>query len=600
MHRSDNPNFRTFFFLLIGLAFSAEAQEKFKTDLLAGPTPWTHTRFLDDDAAFTFAIVADLTGGYREGVFPTAVDKLNLLQPEFVISIGDMIEGYTEDSLQIDRWWEQFNGWIGKLDMPFFYMPGNHDITNNLLIEKWEARYGSTYYHFVYKDVLFMVLNSEEAGEEGVSPEQAEYFQKVIETNTDVRQTIMLLHRPLWRDENQSNFLKIEALLKNRPYTVFAGDTHHYQKTVRHGRNYYVLSTTGGGNNLLGPAFGEFDQIALVHAGERQASLVNLELEGILADDIVTDDGAELGSAFLRSSRLSYTPIYADQTSNSFATTVSMTNTTDRILRLKGKFFYNPALLPDIHEINQGILPGKTLTIPLTINGTNYTAKAGPLVLDYSLEAESKATPFLRRESQLEIYVAETFPVTRLKKEAAQGSTDEWDFDLQKPGQLGYYTNTWQGPSDCSIAFSVNYDSENLYLRAKVTDEEVIENHFRSYWEKDGLEFRLRFPSASERETYKTLTVGFSPLAADQFPPFQASDPLFAGIPLTSSVEKDGYTSMLTIPLRLLEIYTRQSVKTFFLQVTVYDHDGMEDQYQGTAFSWHTDFPGAGRFELVD
>ncbi|HSI75081.1 MAG TPA: hypothetical protein VK957_04285 [Lunatimonas sp.] len=106
--------------VLTHLPSSAQVSAKFQTDIPSGPTPWTHTRFLDDDSAITFAIVSDLTGGYREGIFPQAVDKLNSLHPEFVISIGDMIEGYTEDSLQIDRWWEQFNGWVGKLDMPFF------------------------------------------------------------------------------------------------------------------------------------------------------------------------------------------------------------------------------------------------------------------------------------------------------------------------------------------------------------------------------------------------------------------------------------------------------------------------------------------------
>ncbi len=113
-----------------------------------------------------------------------------------------MIEGYPKDSLQIDRWWEQFNGWVGKLDMPFFYMPGNHDITNNLLVRKWESLYGRTYYHFIYKDVLYLVLNSEEEGGERISSAQANYFKDVLDTYPDVKQTIMLIHNPVWRDDH--------------------------------------------------------------------------------------------------------------------------------------------------------------------------------------------------------------------------------------------------------------------------------------------------------------------------------------------------------------------------------------------------------------
>lgn len=585
--------------VLSHLPASAQNQTKFQTDIPSGPTPWTHTRFLDDNSAFTFAIVADLTGGYREGIFPQAVDKLNSLHPEFVISIGDMIEGYTEDSLQIDRWWEQFNGWVGKLDMPFFYMPGNHDVTNKLLVKKWESLYGRTYYHFIYKDVLFLVLNSEEEGGERISSAQADYFKTVLETYPDVKQTIMLIHNPVWHDDKQLNFQKIEEWLKNRPYTVFAGHTHHYQKTVRHGRDYYVLSTTGGGNNLLGPAFGEFDQIALVRSSGTETSVVNLELDGILADDIVTDKGAALGRSFIKSSKLSYTPMYPKKTADSQETTVSLTNETDRILRLTGKFFYNPNLLPDIHEINQLVLPGRKLDIPIKINVANTSRMTGPLVLSYTLQTESRDEPFLRLESQLDLHVAEIFPVNRLRRED-QEQPDSWNIGVKQPGKLGYYPQTWQGPDDCSLSFSVSYDSDNLYLKAKVTDDDVIENPFRNYWEKDGMEFRFRFPVVDEPDSYKELTLGFSPLEGDMYPSFRASDPLFAAIPLTSKVEKDGYTTTLTLPIRLLEFFTRQSVKSFFLQVTVYDHDGLEDQYQGTEFSWHADFPGAGRFEVVD
>ncbi|HSI75080.1 MAG TPA: hypothetical protein VK957_04280 [Lunatimonas sp.] len=238
-------------------------------------------------------------------------------------------------------------------------MPGNHDVTNNLLVKKWKSLYGRTYYHFIYKDVLFLVLNSEEKDGERISSAQANYFKEVLETYPDVKQTIMLIHNPVWRDDRQKNFQKIEEWLKNRPYTVFAGHTHHYQKTVRRGRVYYVLSTTGGGSNLQGPAFGEFDQIALVRSSGRETSVVNLELNGILANDVVTDD-------------------------------------------------------------------------------------------------------------------------------------------------------------------------------------DVIENPFRNYWEKDGMEVRFRFPVVHEPKGHKELTLGFSPLEGDMYPSFRTSDPLFAAIPLTSKVEKGG------------------------------------------------------------
>jgi hypothetical protein len=66
---------------------------------LAGATPWTSAGFQNDPDEFQFVIIGDRTGGANvEGTFALAVDQLNLLQPEFVINVGDLIEGYSDDA----------------------------------------------------------------------------------------------------------------------------------------------------------------------------------------------------------------------------------------------------------------------------------------------------------------------------------------------------------------------------------------------------------------------------------------------------------------------------------------------------------------------
>src|SRR3954467_10373219 len=89
--------------------------------------PVTHLRLNNDRADFQFAIVSDRTGGHRAQVFSRAVEKLNLLQPEFVLSVGDLIEGGSKDEKKLDAEWQEFDGYIARLQMPFFYVPGNHD-----------------------------------------------------------------------------------------------------------------------------------------------------------------------------------------------------------------------------------------------------------------------------------------------------------------------------------------------------------------------------------------------------------------------------------------------------------------------------------------
>src|SRR5271168_4496648 len=55
--------------------------------------PWTSLQLNNDPDMFHFAVVSDRTGGHRARVFSEAVDRLNLLQPAFVVSVGDFIEG---------------------------------------------------------------------------------------------------------------------------------------------------------------------------------------------------------------------------------------------------------------------------------------------------------------------------------------------------------------------------------------------------------------------------------------------------------------------------------------------------------------------------
>src|SRR5262245_8467382 len=70
--------------------------------------PWTNLRLNNDPADFRFALVSDRTGGHRARIFSQAVEQLNLLQPEFVLCVGDLIEGGTEKIDRLETEWKEF------------------------------------------------------------------------------------------------------------------------------------------------------------------------------------------------------------------------------------------------------------------------------------------------------------------------------------------------------------------------------------------------------------------------------------------------------------------------------------------------------------
>lgn len=64
--------------------------------------PWTHLDIENRPEDFHFAIVTDRTGGHRDGVFREAMNQINLLRPGLVMSVGDLIEGGSDDSAKLD------------------------------------------------------------------------------------------------------------------------------------------------------------------------------------------------------------------------------------------------------------------------------------------------------------------------------------------------------------------------------------------------------------------------------------------------------------------------------------------------------------------
>jgi 3',5'-cyclic AMP phosphodiesterase CpdA len=261
--------------------------------------PWTHLRLNNDPADFQFAIVSDRTGGHRAQVFARAVEQLNLLQPEFVLSVGDLIEGYSDDRPRVEAQWREFQAYLGRLQMPFFYVPGNHDLSNAFADKLWQEKFGRRFYHFVYRNTLFLVLNSEDPpGKLGhIGAEQLAAVRRALDDNRAVRWTVVAVHRPLWTEPGpqKNGWLEVEKTLAGRPYTVFAGHIHRFQKFVRQGQNYYQLATTGGASRLRGVRYGEFDQVAWVTMKKDGPVIANILLDGVYPADMRRPPSEEEG-----------------------------------------------------------------------------------------------------------------------------------------------------------------------------------------------------------------------------------------------------------------------------------------------------------------
>ena len=270
---------------------------------------------------FHFIILGDRTGGRRPGVFSKAIEIADEMKPDFIISVGDFIEGYTTDLATLNGEWAAFEEIIDRLSVPFFYTVGNHDFSNDTMADVWRERRGRDYYAFTYKDVLFISLNTEDPpvplsadilerakrfkeamradpeatqarvldavrnrpetpklpGSVAISKAQIAWAKRTLRNHADVRWTIVLMHKPAWLYDSAS-FEEIETALADRPFTVIAGHEHYFTSEQRNGRQYIDMGTTGGVWLKDGP--GRFDHFLWATMSDEGPQFVSIPVKG--------------------------------------------------------------------------------------------------------------------------------------------------------------------------------------------------------------------------------------------------------------------------------------------------------------------------------
>lgn len=438
---------------------------------------------LVDAPVLRFAILPDRTGGMRAGAYELGVKKVELLQPEFVMSIGDLIDGYTEDPDVWNEQWDEMEVILSGLSMPFYYVAGNHDVSNEGLLSEWNRRHGCPYYSFVRGDVLFLVLNTEDRVGGGIGDVQAGYFREVIRENTDVSWIMVFMHRPLWLNEDQKGYEMVEEVLADRKYAVFSGHLHHYLKAERNGMPHYVLATCGGGSGLRGPVFGEFDHIMWVTLNRDGPKVVNLALSGIFEDDIVHESNLDVIENLRGGTWFQILPILAE--SDEFDRLdgyIVLSNPTSRDLKVSGALPGNGLVGVEIGSIDRVLGAGTQERVPFSLivreQGVGVHA-LNESRLEFELEA-----------CCLVDGVCVGLPSRGLVRVDAPRQIVESGDSISVDGDLSdwsdaYFTEVshpmlvqekwdWSGPQDGRFVFAVRAHNDTVYVAVKTVDDRIL------------------------------------------------------------------------------------------------------------------------------
>ena len=592
----------------------AQAQEsaspRIIIESIEGAKPFTSLDVNNGAKNFQFAIVSDRTGGHRPGIFLDGVRKLNLLQPEFVMSVGDLIEGYTTDKAEIDRQWTEFNGFIDELTAPFFYVPGNHDYTNEVLAEEWKERFGKDYYHFQYNDILFLCLNSEDnvrgAGRGTVDDEQYEYIKQTLEENTDVKWTLVFMHQPLWDQEAETKrWSDVEALLADREHTVFAGHRHRYVKYDRgHGNNYFILATTGGGSPLRGPKLGEFDHVVWITMTSEGPIIANLALDGIWGEDVFTEELAQRMQPLLQSQAVSVEPLLVqNNTFEAHEAEVKLTNNTDVPMRINLTIQANPKIVPSFGAQSYEVSPNSVEVVKLGLKANEATPldSIEPLVLHSTIAYHGEDIPKVSFESTYQLRPEKVAVISPVKSSVQiDGSLDEWSELVYTVGENGYVDSdpfSHQGHEDASFQFDVTYDDDYLYVGAKVTDDQLETTPGKNPFDQDGVSVlidarpeNISALETGERIFREVLYLGISPLEEADSSKLFLADRLPEGTQAAVNRTNEGYVAEFAVPISYLSELQSGSWESLRINVGVRDFDN-DGQHQTTLF-WKPDWRG--------
>ncbi|MEM6365073.1 MAG: LamG-like jellyroll fold domain-containing protein, partial [Planctomycetota bacterium] len=281
-----------------------------------------------------FVVFGDRTGGVPAGleVLKQAIVDTNLLDPDLVMTVGDLIQGYNETPEWL-RQMQEYQDIMDTLNMRWFPVAGNHDVywrgetppPQGHHEVNYETHFGPLWYTFAHKNAGFIVLYSDEGDPatnqkafnvpmlQRMSDEQLAFLDTALATHQDRDHVFVFLHHPRWKGGGYAggnwNVVEDMLLAAGNVSGVFAGHIHRMRydevgsdnqddpKPTSRTLPYYTLATTGGHLDADIPGAGYLHHFNIVTVRESRVTVASLPVGTVV-------DPKEFTPAFIRDTEL--------------------------------------------------------------------------------------------------------------------------------------------------------------------------------------------------------------------------------------------------------------------------------------------------------
>lgn len=240
------------------------------------------------------AILGDRTGAADPVVFDRVVDEMNLLSPDIVINVGDLIEGPQPDAAAMQKEWDRVMVSMDRFRCPVYYVPGNNDIFCETSRRIYSERTGAApEYAFDVGGIHVIVLdNSRMRSWDELSEERLAWLETDLKSAAAADHIFVFFHKPFWVESfKEAAPDRLHPLfVRYGVDRVFSGHYHHYITTEKDGIRYTMIGSSGGhvGDN---PYRGEYYHYAWLTVSGTRTRLAVLK-EGYAApeDWLTLDD----------------------------------------------------------------------------------------------------------------------------------------------------------------------------------------------------------------------------------------------------------------------------------------------------------------------
>ncbi len=416
-----------------------------------------------------FAVIGDRTGGHTPGIYGQIVQEIELMKPDFVVTVGDMIEGYTDDYEGVEEEWSEYMSLLTPLTSPIYHTPGNHDVWDDKSLEMYRQQIGENYYSFDFKRLHFVILDvSCLNSSEELPQDQITWLEKDLKKHRKAAYTFVILHKPFWIESTAKGKADVlhEIFLKHGVDAVFTGHYHTYFSGEYDGITYTSMGSSGGSCKPL--PNGLKYHFAWVTVDHRGISIAVVKKESILPWDNFTAENLHAVNELQRYGLTFLNKVHVSENYDvkRAVSTLMIQNPSTGFTftdTLKWSVPDNWIIEPASQVVNVPVASDYTYDFQVTNTGSLYPVPEVSLALSYDAENRFNVTAQLPLARETYCYPVEEKPVIDGQVTEACWTKPVTDF----------YAPSGEAARTDSTSFYFAYDDDNFYLAAVCIDKDI-------------------------------------------------------------------------------------------------------------------------------